>query len=928
MSFMKSFADIPISRKLMLITLSTSVAAVFIASIAFATSEAFNYRESTVSDIATLGDVIGITSTAAIIFEDEQLADQVLSSLDADPMVINASMYTASNLLLAHYDAVEHSHEDPSTHAYVKELVTEAFDTMAPIEQFDGLRYLDSVRPIYFDGELIGFIHLRASLENLTATLQRIALMALLIIGIAIVFAYLLSVRLQSLISGPIIDLLALMKAVTERDDYSLRAESKSQDEIGVLMNGFNEMLEQVSSRDVKLADANNKLKFAVRETLKAKEDAESASKAKSDFLARMSHEIRTPMNGVLGMTELLLASELGERQQKFAETIQHSGEALLEVINDVLDFSKIEAGKLTLEETGIDLADVVESIVDLLYSRAQKNDVELIAAIEPNVQTLARGDAFRLRQVLMNLVSNAIKFTHDGEVVISLSQPDPKERLFRFEVSDTGIGIDLEQVELIFDSFAQADGSTTRRYGGTGLGLAICKQLVELMGGEIGVKSEPGQGSAFWFTLPLAEERRSAPQDSQLSSLDGMKVLTVCDNQTRLDTYGKQLASWRAGCVSVRSTEEAIELIRQHADPASIDIVLIDIARSGGSVESLVSEIRHIPNMIRTRVLALSASPAQSHALESMSRLDLSLPKPIRKAMLHRSLGELWRDTNTPRRPQEDSTTAGETDNQQFDLKVLLAEDNPVNMMVAKHMMTGLGCEVIESVNGEDALEAIARTSPDIVFMDCQMPVLDGYSATRAQRAREEKLGERHLPIVALTANALRGDREKCLEAGMDEFISKPFGRKDIVEVFARLGFEPGRTASSASAIGSVVAGADENSVIDADAIEQLRAVAFDNEGFLEQLIDKYVDSAPALFHEMATGVESDNLEQAMHAAHSLKSSSVNMGANRLSKHCAAIEQAARNGDVSNVDSIVDTARTELDDAIAQLLAMKNRAA
>ena len=213
---------------------------------------------------------------------------------------------------------------------------------------------------------------------------------------------------------------------------------------------------------------------------------------------------------------------------------------------------------------------------------------------------------------------------------------------------------------------------------------------------------------------------------------------------------------------------------------------------------------------------------------------------------------------------------------------------------MVAKHMMTGLGCEVIESVNGEDALEAIARTSPDIVFMDCQMPVLDGYSATRAQRAREEKLGERHLPIVALTANALRGDREKCLEAGMDEFISKPFGRKDIVEVFARLGFEPGRTASSASAIGSVVAGADENSVVDADAIEQL----------------------------------SDNLEQAMHAAHSLKSSSVNMGANRLSKHCAAIEQAARNGDVSNVDSIVDTARTELDDAIAQLLAMKNRAA
>ncbi|MDH3435309.1 MAG: ATP-binding protein, partial [Gammaproteobacteria bacterium] len=512
---LRSFTNLPITKKLILIMLLTSVTAVLVVSGVFGATEALSYRSKTVNDVTTLGDVIGTNSTAAIAFEDEELANQVLASLSADSSITSAHIFLANGERLASYRA--NPADTTATGANIKEVAALLKDVLAterPIERFDGLNFIDAVRPVVFDGELIGILHLRASLDELVMTLQRIGAMAIGTVLFAVLVAYILSFRLQAFISRPILRLSDLMKKVSQEQDYSLRAKPSGRDEIGVLMSGFNDMLAQVSSRDIKLAEANDQLTQAVKETVEAKEAAESASRAKSDFLARMSHEIRTPMNGVLGMTDLLLSSDLGRTERKFAETIRQSGDALMALINDILDISKIEAGKMKIEESDFDLRDVMEGIVDLLYSRAHKQGVNLISVISPDLQTRVQGDSIRLRQILMNLVGNAVKFTHQGEIILELKLQETSDRqsLFRFEVRDTGIGIDKQHLDLIFSRFSQADSSTTRQYGGTGLGLAISRQLVELMGGEIGVASEPGEGSTFWISLPLQHAAGTVP--------------------------------------------------------------------------------------------------------------------------------------------------------------------------------------------------------------------------------------------------------------------------------------------------------------------------------------------------------------------------------------------------------------------------------
>ena len=416
------FKNLPITKKLMLIMHVATLSAVLFATLLFGASEALNYRKATVEQVATLGDVIGTNSTAAITFEDDELANQVLASLSAYNDVISAQIHLADGAMFAKYRADEGRIMPGSEpDAAIQALVDASRDARSAVERFEGLDYLDAVRPIIFDTELIGFLHLRTSLSALVATLQRIAMVAGLVVLLAALVAYFLSFRLQAAVSRPILSLLELMQSVTEKQDYSLRAQPSTGDELGALMLGFNDMLEQINLRDVQLAEANERLMDAFDETLRAKEYAEKASSAKSDFLARMSHEIRTPMNGVLGMTELLLAGQLKDEERKFAETIQHSGEALLAIINDILDFSKVEAGKLVLEKSDFDVCDAVEGIVDLLYNRAQQKGVSLICAIDPDVTAIIHGDAIRVRQVLMNLVGNAIKFTGDGEVVVRL---------------------------------------------------------------------------------------------------------------------------------------------------------------------------------------------------------------------------------------------------------------------------------------------------------------------------------------------------------------------------------------------------------------------------------------------------------------------------------------------------------------------------
>ena len=927
--------NLPITRKLIIIMVATSVIAVTASSAMFGITEAISYRNNVAANAATLGDVIGTNSAAAIMFVDPDLARQALMSLAADESIEHAVMYRVDYQVLATYWRSDlRSHFESTTPVGIEQLLNAASTDSDPIQEFNGLSHLNAVIPVFYDQENIGFLYLRVSLGALVATLQRIILLALAAMAIAILIAVFVSSRLQSVISRPIVRLNDLMKRVSDEQDYKLRAEPSSSDEIGALMAGFNEMLAQISLRDEKLADANDRLKFAVRETLEAKDAAISASKAKSDFLARMSHEIRTPMNGVLGMTELLLASGLGDNERKFAETIHHSGETLLAVINDILDFSKIEAGKLTLEDTEFDVVDAVESIIELLYSSARAKGVELIGALDPDIHTLVRGDVVRLRQVLLNLVGNAVKFTEEGEIVVRMLAGEERSggQGFQFEVSDTGIGIDPDHLKNIFESFAQADVSTTRKYGGTGLGLAISKELVSLMGGDIEVASTPGEGSTFRFTVFLPTVESIRPTDVVIDALRGVSALVVDNNQTNRELLGHQLRAWGVEVTTSPSADDAMNIIEHHDRRENgFDLVLLDYFMPGKDGIEFAERLRGRASASALKVLMLSsAGPEMDEEAARRAGVDLCLAKPVRRATLCEALTSLLDAANED---ATDDPAAARNDapaSRYRGLRVLVVEDIDVNLQVATHMLQAMGCEVLAAENGKVALDKIRDCRPDIVFMDCQMPVMDGYTATREQRRLENASGER-IPIIALTANAQHDDREKCIDAGMDDFISKPFSREQLVASITRWTrkSDVGVPADEASAKPALTdtPGTDNACSIEPSALDQIAKLAPDKGNELvTSVIDAYLrDSAPLMERLNIAAAEKRCTELAS-AAHALKSSSANVGANRLSELCRSIELAARQGESSSIEGDVSLVIGEYQSVVRELRATRRQ--